>query len=84
MNIPILGIVENMSYFACPDCGKKISVFGESKIEKVATNYGIKEISKLPISPRFAELADNGNIENFSDDYLDNMSDIIINLLKNN
>ena len=82
MNIPVIGIVENMSYLTCPDCGKKINVFGESKIEEVASSYGIKNIAKLPISPEFANLADSGNIESFSGDYLDIMSDIIVGFNK--
>jgi Mrp family chromosome partitioning ATPase len=60
MNIPILGIVENMSYLECPDCGKRIEVFGSSKVEKTAKDFDIKTTAKLPINPEFAKLADNG------------------------
>ncbi|MBE7087888.1 MAG: Mrp/NBP35 family ATP-binding protein [Clostridiales bacterium] len=77
MNIPVLGIVENMSYLTCPDCGKKLNVFGESNIEAVAKSFNIDLIAKLPISPDFARLCDSGNIEDFSGDYLDIMSDTI-------
>ena len=63
MNIPILGMVENMSYLECPDCGKKIEVFGESKAEAVAKENGIKLLEKLPINPALAQYADAGRIE---------------------
>ena len=63
MNVPIIGIVENMSYLECPDCGKKIEVFGKSKIDEVAKQYDIDTFAKLPINPEFASKADNGLIE---------------------
>lgn len=58
MNIPVLGIVENYSWLACPDCGKKISVFGESHIDEIAEGMGLKVLGKMPIDPQFAALAD--------------------------
>lgn len=58
MNIPVLGIVENYSYMECPDCGKKISVFGESHIEEIAEGLGTEVLGKMPIDPKFASLAD--------------------------
>ncbi len=70
MNVPVLGLVENMSYFECPDCGKKISIFGESKIDKTAENYGIKVVSKLPINPEFAKFSDLGKIDEIQGEYL--------------
>lgn len=78
MNIPVLGIVENLSYLECPDCGKKINVFGESRVEAVAEEYGIENIAKLPINPVFADMADKGVIEEFNGDYLNNVIDVII------
>lgn len=63
MNIPVLGIVENMSYLECPDCGKKISVFGESNIEKVAADLDIPVLAKLPIRPATAGMIDHGDVE---------------------
>lgn len=63
MNIPIVGIVENMSYLECPDCHKKINVFGESHIDETAKEYGLKVLAKLPIDPNMAELTDAGKIE---------------------
>ncbi len=62
MNIPILGIVENMSYFECPDCGKRHAVFGESHIDALAETYGIDTVAKLPIDPALAALTDQGRI----------------------
>ena len=55
MNIPIIGVVENMSYLKCPDCGKKISVFGESHIEEVASENGIRVLAQLPIDPKISQ-----------------------------
>lgn len=55
MNVPILGLVENMSYLECPDCGKKISVFGESHLDEVAKEYGIPVLAQIPIRPAVAE-----------------------------
>ncbi len=80
MNVPILGIVENMSYFECPDCKKKLSIFGQSKIEEIAKEYSIPNIAKLPINPEFAAMSDSGNIENFTGDYLNEVVDVITNL----
>ena len=63
MNVPILGFVENMSYFECPDCGKKHSIYGESKIDEIAKELGIPVLAKLPINPANAALVDKGAIE---------------------
>lgn len=63
MNIPILGLVENMSYLECPDCGKKISVFGESKIDSVAAEYDLKVLGRIPINPEIASKCDAGDVE---------------------
>ncbi len=81
MNIPVLGIVENMSYLECPDCKKKINVFGESKLDSIANEFAIKSTAKLPINPTFAKLSDDGRIEDFNGDYLDNICDEINKLL---
>ena len=71
MNIPIIGMVENMSYLECPDCGKKISVFGESHIDEIAREYNIPVLAKLPIDPKVAEHVDNGTIEYLERDWFD-------------
>ena len=65
MNIPIVGIVENMSYFKCPDCGAEHKIFGESHIEDIAAQYGIAEIAKLPMDAELARACDNGTVENY-------------------
>lgn len=75
MNVPIVGIVENMSYYTCPDCGKEHKIFGESHIEAVAAKYGITVLSQLPINPKIAAACDRGMIELFEGDWLDNMVD---------
>ncbi len=75
MNIPILGLVENMSYFKCPDCGKEIKVFGESHIEQIAADNNITNIAKLPINPKIAAACDKGVIELFEGNWLDNIAD---------
>ena len=63
MNVPILGIVENMSYIECPDCGRHIPVFGESKVDAIAMEYGIPNVAKLPIDRGLTVAADTGKIE---------------------
>lgn len=74
MNVPVLGIVENMSYFECPDCGKKYELFGHSKIEELAAQYGIKNIVKLPIDSEVAANCDQGTIENYSGENIEKLS----------
>lgn len=70
MNVPILGMVENMSYVVCPDCGRTIEVFGKSRIEEVAKEYGVKNIAKIPFDASLASCCDKGLIELFEGDYL--------------
>lgn len=70
MDVPVLGLVENMSYLTCPGCGKKIEVFGHSKAYEIAAEYGIPAVAKLPIDPKIAELADVGRIEDYDCDAL--------------
>ena len=77
MNIPVLGIVENMSYIKCPDCGKEISVFGESKIESVAKSLDLDVLARIPIDPRVASLCDKGMLELMDNDYMEKALDII-------
>lgn len=71
MDIPILGVVENMSYLECPDCGKKIAVFGESHIDDVAAEYEIPVLAKIPIQPETARMVDEGSIEYLEESWLD-------------
>ena len=78
MNIPIMGVVENMSYLECPDCHKHINVFGESHIEETAKEYGLSVLAKLPIDPKVAAMVDAGRIEYLDYPYLDKaVSEII-------
>ena len=81
MNVPVLGIVENMSYFECPDCGKQIKVFGESHIEESAAKFGIENLSRLPINPKLAAACDKGSIELFDGVWLDNIAEKLEALL---
>lgn len=71
MNIPVLGIIENMSYYKCPDCGKEYKVFGESHVEETAEKFGLKVLAKIPIDPKLAALSDKGMLELMENDYLD-------------
>lgn len=77
MNVPILGLVENMAYFNCDDCGKKHYIYGNSHIEEIAQKYNLSVLGKLPIDPKLASLCDNGEIENFENDYLYNVANKI-------
>lgn len=71
MDIPILGVVENMSYLECPDCGKKLSVFGESHIDEVANEHGIDVLARIPIEPKVAKMVDEGTIEYLEESWMD-------------
>ena len=77
MDIPILGLVENYGYIVCPDCGKVIKLYGESKIESLAEKHGTDVLAKLPIDPSLASLSDQGVIELFEGDYLESAADKI-------
>lgn len=70
MNIPVLGVVENMSYVKCPDCGKEIKIFGESNLQETAKELGLNILGRIPIDPVMASLSDKGEFERFSNDYL--------------
>ncbi len=77
MNVPIVGLVENMSYALCPDCGKHINVFGESHIEQTAKEFGLKVLAKLPIDPEIAKLVDSGLLELMETDAADPIVDAV-------
>ena len=77
MNIPVLGIVENYSYLACPDCGKKINVFGESRIDEIATDLGIKVLGKMPIDPALAEMVEAEKFYEVENDYIKDAVDAL-------
>ena len=80
MNIPVLALVENMSYVECPDCGKKIEVFGPSHAEEIAAQYGIPVVAKLPINPKLAGACDKGMIELYDGIWLDDVTKALENL----
>ncbi|MBQ8015380.1 MAG: Mrp/NBP35 family ATP-binding protein [Clostridia bacterium] len=80
MNIPVLGLVENMSYFACPDCGKEYKIFGDSKIDEIAAELGVPVLAKLSIDPKTANLVDKGAIELADDKYVADAVDFISKL----
>ncbi|MGN0574254.1 MAG: P-loop NTPase [Acutalibacteraceae bacterium] len=77
MNIPVLGLVENMSYVVCPDCGKEIKVFGESRIDEIAAEMGVPVLAKIPIDPKTASLVDKGAIELADDKYVASAVDFL-------
>ena len=77
MNVPVLGIVENMSYFKCPSCGKEHAIFGESKVEKVAAEFGISHFARLPIDPAVAAMVDAGEVEHVSGEHIAPIADYI-------
>lgn len=77
MSIPVLGIVENYSYLKCPDCGKEIQVFGESHIEEVAAELGIKVLGKMPIDPALAEMVEMEKFYEVDNEYLKDVVDAL-------
>lgn len=79
MNIPILGIVENMSYFKCPDCAKEHKIFGESHIDEIAKKYNIKTVAKIPMDKKLTAACDAGTIELFEGGWLDEMANTVEN-----
>jgi Mrp family chromosome partitioning ATPase len=74
MNVPIIGLVENMSYLECPDCGKKINVFGESRVEEVAAEQLIQNYARVPINPNIEAAVDNGAVEHIDVSVLDDLA----------
>ena len=77
VNMAVLGIVENMSYFKCPDCGKEHAIFGESKVEKVAKAFNIAHYARLPIDPAVAAMVDAGEVESVSGEHISGLADYI-------
>jgi len=80
MNIPVLGLVENMSYFRCPDNGKDYKIFGESHLEETADRHGLKVLAKLPVDPKISAACDRGLIELFDGRWLDPVAEILENM----
>lgn len=82
MKVPILGLVENMSYFKCPDCGKEHKIFGDSHIDEIAERVGTRVLAKVPIDPDLAKSVDTGTVELFVGDWFENAANIIEDELK--
>ena len=81
MNVPVLGIVENMSYFICGECGKKHFIFGQSHLEEIAAHNNIPITARMPINPALAAACDAGMIETFDGEWLNGLADALANLL---
>ena len=77
MNIPVIGLIENMAYVKCPDCGAEIEVFGPSKAEDVAKQFGIPVLGRMPLDPKLSALVDRGVIELMENDYLEKAADAV-------
>lgn len=77
MNIPILGLIENMSYVKCPDCGKEIYVFGKSNIEAIAQSFKLPVLARIPMQPETSYAVDSGDIESLDAPYLDEAAEMI-------
>ena len=75
MNIPVIGLVENMAYFKCPDCGREYEIYGKSHISEVADKFGYEVLARIPVDPKLAALCDKGMIELMENDYLDKAAD---------
>lgn len=80
MNIPILGLIENMSYLSCPDCGKEIKIFGEGHLEEISQEFNLPILAKIPIDPKIAQACDAGEIEYLQQNWLDGAVEVIKNL----
>lgn len=82
MNVPVLGLVENMSYVQCPDCGRKIKLYGESHVDEIAASFHLDVLGRMPIDPAIAKACDQGNIEDFSGDWLDDAVEAVLKAKK--
>lgn len=80
MNIPIVGLVENMAYFQCPGCAKQYKIFGDSHIDVIAGKHGLEVLARLPVDPAIAAACDTGNIEDLEGSWLDNLVEMLIEL----
>ena len=84
MNIPILGLVENMSFFKCPDNGKEYQLFGESHIEQIADQHQLRVLARIPIDPKLAAACDHGEIENYQENWMNPVVSILEKMEKKN
>lgn len=78
MDVPVLGIVENYSYLECPDCGKKIPVFGESHVEETAEELGVKVLGKMPLDPKLASVVEEEKFYEVTNDYLKDAAEVLV------
>ena len=82
MNVPVLGLIENMSYVRCPDCSKEIRIFGDSNIDGIAKDFGLEVLARIPIERNMSIAVDNGEIESLDDDYVDSAAAKIEAMIK--
>ena len=82
MDIPVLGMVENMSYVKCPDCGKELQIFGESHFEELCGEMQVMPLGKMPIDTKLTELCNKGEFESFDVDYLKPAADMLETAMK--
>ena len=78
MDIPVYGLVENMSYVKCPDCGKELKIFGDSHIDEIAEKFGYDLLAQIPVDPKLTALVDKGWIEMMNNDYMDKAAEILV------
>ena len=83
MNVPVYGLVENMSYVKCPDCGKEIKVFGDGHMEKIAEKFGYDLLGRIPMDPKLSALVDKGWIEMMDNNYLETAAEVLVNRTQN-
>jgi len=82
MDVPIIGLVENMSYFTCPDCGEKHHIFGESKAEEVASERNLDLLAQIPINPEIASQVDKGLVEDLDANFMDEAIEKLVEFTK--
>jgi len=80
MNIPVIGLVENMSFYRCPDNGKEYQIFGESHIDEIADSYHLKVLAKLPVDPAISTACDEGRVESLEGYWLDPVAEVLKNM----
>ncbi len=77
MKVPVIGLAENMAYFRCPGCDQEHNIFGASHVAKIAAQYGLEVLARLPVDPQLAELCDQGRIEEFKGDWLNRIAEVL-------
>ncbi len=82
MKVPILGLIENMSYVKCPDCGKELRIFGENNIDGIAKDFGLEVLARLPIEQKMSVAVDNGEVETLDEGYIDRAAQAVESLIK--